>query len=89
MKRSKPFDGVGELLLSLSEEWVEISRLKRETGLNWQTLYNRLNVLKELGLIEDKLEKAPPGRRFVRLTEKGVRARELIVELYRLLGYLA
>ena len=85
MARRRHFNGAGELLLALSEDWVELQALRKRLGLNWQTLYNRLGVLEKYGLIESRYEEAPPGRRFVRLTEKGVRAKRVLEEFYRVL----
>ena len=80
------FDGAGEILV-----WMEPGReyefmeIMRGLGLNRQTAYNRLGKLEKYGLVETWKERQPPGRRFYRLSKKGERARELLIELYRLL----
>lgn len=85
-RKPRPFDGAGELLLAIRpDERVELGQLMERLGWNRQTLYNRLKVLEELGLIDSSYESRPPGRRIIWLTEKGVRVRELLEQLYRLL----
>ncbi len=83
--RRKHFNGAGELLVALSDDWVEFSELRQRLGWNLQTLYNRLRVLEEYGLVESKYEREPPGRRFIKLTEKGVKAKKALIEFYTIL----
>lgn len=84
-KKQKPFNGVGELLIALDSEYIELSKLREKLKWNIQTLYNRLNTLEQLNLIENYYEDKAPGRRFIRLTEKGLKIKKLLMQIYEIL----
>jgi len=72
-------------LLTANEE-VTIFRIRKESGLNVQTIYNAIKLLKNLGLINERYEEGPPPRRLISLTEKGRRAAEHARRLLEIVG---
>jgi len=90
MARRK-LDGTLLVLAKLLEEGKEVSvlRLQELTGIkNFYTINRHIQVLKELGFIEETIESGPPVRRLIKLTEKGRRAARLAKELLELAGMI-
>lgn len=72
------------LFVLLEEGQLKITELKEILRKPATTIYKALNILTELGLVEDKLTEWPV-KRFLILTEKGKQVAQLLTEIEKLL----
>ena len=89
----KKINGVLLVLAKLLEveedKGISILRLQELTGIkNYYTINRHLDILKELGFIEEEVDVGPPARRLIKLTERGRQAAQHARELLRLAGLL-
>ena len=76
--------GAIKLLIFLSEhEEAKIWDLTNLSGVSQPAVYRVMPVLKELGLVEERVD---PPRRLFRITEKGKRVLEKLKEIEEILG---
>ena len=77
------------VLLALLKENARISKLPKLTGLSTHAVYNAVNRLLKLGLVEERREESPRIRE-IYLTEKGrevaLKIAELVEVLYVAVG---
>ncbi len=70
------------------KEPVTIMKIHMDTRMPYKTIYTAINVLKELKLIEERIDTGPPVRRLIQLTEKGEKAAYHAKELLKIAGLL-
>ncbi len=76
-------------LNAIGSDEITMFKLQELTKIrNYNTLNRAVSILKEVGFIEERYERGPPVRRFIKLTEKGRRAAQLAKELLELAGEL-
>jgi len=56
--------------------------------MKYETVARAVDILKEVGFIEERIDDKPPYPRLVKLTDKGKKAAELIREFLKLAGEL-
>lgn len=89
MPRRPRFNGALRLLVYLLDVGeASFSRIRSDTGMKYETVARAVEVLKEVGFIEERIDDKPPYPRLVKLTEKGKKAAELIREFLKLAGEL-
>ena len=76
---------VSFLLYLLRNEGKPLSVIVEEAGINRTTVYNVINRLLQTGLIKEDYEKGFPRRRIFRLTEKGRKVAEKLLEIEELM----
>ncbi|MEM4213931.1 MAG: winged helix-turn-helix transcriptional regulator [Candidatus Methanomethylicaceae archaeon] len=82
MQRKIIVDEAGVLLITLLKYGkLSLLELREKSDLSNQTVYNNARRLKELGLIQEELEKEFPRRRLISLTEKGRKVAEKLEEI--------
>ena len=86
----KKLNGTLVILAKLLEhDNVTILKLQEITRIrNWYTINRHINLLKELGLVEEEYIEGPPPRRFIRLTEKGKEVAKHAKRILELVGQL-
>ena len=87
----RAFNGVLKVLAYFADkvgEEVTMYQIQRELGMRYDTLARAVEVLKNVGFLEERIDPGPPARRLVRLTEKGRQAAQHAKELLRLAGIL-
>jgi len=89
MKRRK-LNGPLRLLAYLldKDEEITVFKIRKETNLNIQTIYNAIDLLKQLGFISERYVTGPPVKRLIKLTEKGKEAAYHAKRLLELAGEL-
>lgn len=68
-----------------SSEPVMMMELKNKVKCSNETMRSAVEVLLEIGLIQQKIEKGPPPRRLISLTEKGRKVAEELEKIERVL----
>ncbi len=72
----------GKVLLALLLNGdTPIMTLPKKANLGGNAVYNSIRWLSERSLVEDIREKGRPGRRIIKLTEKGKRVAELLLKV--------
>jgi len=74
-------------LLTVKEP-VTLLKISQDTKLNYRTVKNAVETLKELGFVNETIESGPPVRRLIRLTKKGREAAVYARKLLELAGLL-
>lgn len=72
-------------LLRVGRE-VPTMRIHYDTGLHYRTIYTAIEVLREAGFVRERYDEGPPVRRFISLTEKGMKAAKHAEEILKLAG---
>ena len=70
------------------QDYVPLLQISSEGKINYKTVRTAIPTLKELGLIEEKVEGGPPYRRLIKLTEKGRKAAEYAKKLLEVIEEL-
>jgi len=65
----KRLDGVLKLLAYLlNVDEVPIMKIQYDTRMPYTTIYNAINLLREVGFVRQRIEKGPPMKRLISLT---------------------
>ena len=89
MPRRPRFNGALRLLVYLLDVGeASFSKIKNDTRMKYETIAKAVEILKEVGFIEERIDDKPPYPRLVKLTNKGKKAAELIREFLKLAGEL-
>ena len=67
--------------LYLSNEPKMMMELKNKVKCSNETMRSAVELLLEMGLVQQTLEKGPPPRRLISLTEKGKKVAEKLEEI--------
>lgn len=85
----RAFNGVLKVLAYFAEKEnkeVTMYQIQRELGMRYDTLARAIEVLKNIGFLEERTDPGPPARRLIKPTEKGRQAAQHAKELLRLAG---
>lgn len=88
MKERLEKTGAIQVLSALfhTNEPLMMMELQKKVQCSNETMRSAVEVLLELGLIQQKIEKGPPPRRLTFLTEKGRKVAEKLEEIEQILG---
>lgn len=87
IRKSQPILQVLAALCDVDKP-IPITTLMRAAGVRYETVNRALEVLKEWGFIVEELNRGPPMRRLIQLTDKGREAAKCAKRILELAGLI-